>query len=102
MENLMRASRPALVVSIIGAALTCATTAAAVEDRSTEERPVMVGSRPATAVHGVWRSRGYGYVVRIGQDGLKLYHTAGDFCYADQRSERDPDGLFEYYRVTGP
>jgi carboxyl-terminal processing protease len=97
----MRASRPALAMSIVGVALMGATMSVA-EDRSADDHPVMVGSRPTAAVHGVWRSRGYGYVVRIGQDGLKLFHTAGDFCYADQRGERDPDGLFEYYRSIGP
>ena len=97
----MRASRPALAMSIIGVALVWATMTAA-EDRVADDRPVMVGGRPTPAVHGIWRSRGYGYVVRIGGDGLKLYHVAGEFCYADQRGERDPDGLFELYRQAGP
>ncbi len=62
----------------------------------------MVGGRPAPAVHGLWRSRGYGYVVRIASDGLKLFHVAGDFCYADTRSERDPDGMFVHFRFLRP
>jgi carboxyl-terminal processing protease len=97
----MRASRPALAMSIVGFALVWGTMTAA-EDRLAEDRSVMVGGRPVPAVHGVWRSRGYGYVVRIGQDGLKLFHVAGNFCHADQRPERDPDGLFVLYRAWGP
>ena len=54
----------------------------------------MVEGRPVPAVHGVWRSRGYGYVVGWVTDGPKLFHVAGDFCYADPRPERDPDELF--------
>ena len=42
-----------------------------------------IAGRPVTPLHGVWRSRGYGYVLRIGPDELKLFHTAGSFCYAD-------------------
>ena len=49
-------------------------------------------------IQGVWRSRGYGYVVRIASEGPKLYHVAGDFCYADPRRERDPEGIFAHYR----
>ena len=58
----------------------------------------MIGGRPEPALHGVWRSRGYGYVLRISADGLKLFHVAGPFCYADVRPKRDPDGLFVFYR----
>ena len=57
-----------------------------------------IAGRPATPLHGVWRSRGYGYVLRINADGLKLFHTAGAFCYADPRPRRDPDGIFAFYR----
>jgi carboxyl-terminal processing protease len=63
-----------------------------------DDRPVMVGGRAAPEIQGVWRSRGYGYVVRINREGPKLYHVAGDFCYADPRRGRDPEGIFEWYR----
>jgi carboxyl-terminal processing protease len=96
----MRASRPALTAMITGFALVWSMAAVA-EDRSAEERPVMTGSRPVAAVHGVWRSRGYGYIARISQDGIRLFHVAGDFCYADPRAERDPDGLFVNYQARG-
>ena len=66
-----------------------------------QDRPALVEGRPVAAVQGVWRSRGYGYVVVMGQDGPSLFHVAGDFCYADPRQERDPDELFAYYRPLG-
>src|ERR1700704_4468846 len=70
----------------------------AAQDHEPQDHATMASGRPAPALHGVWRSRGYGYVLRIGADGLKLFHVAGPFCYADTRSKRDPDGLFVLYR----
>src|SRR5712691_11435878 len=96
----MRVSRPASAITVIGAALLWSTMAAA-QDRSPQDRPALVEGRPIAAVEGVWRSRGYGYVVVMGQDGPAMFHVAGDFCYADPRQERDPDGLFAYYRPLG-
>jgi carboxyl-terminal processing protease len=74
---------------------------AAQDDRPAQDRPTMTAGRPVPALHGVWRSRGYGYVLRIAPDGLKLFHVAGPFCYADARRKRDPDGLFVLYRPLG-
>ena len=96
----MRLPRPAPAMTVIGAALLWSTMAAA-QDRSSQDRPALVEGRPVAAVQGVWRSRGYGYVVVIGQDGPAMFHVAGDFCYADPRQERDPDGLLAYYRPLG-
>jgi carboxyl-terminal processing protease len=66
------------------------------------DRPATVDGRPVAAVQGVWRSRGYGYVVQIGADGPRLFHIAGDYCYPDPRPQRDPDELFVHYRPLGP
>jgi carboxyl-terminal processing protease len=66
-----------------------------------DDRPVMGNGRAVPAIHGVWRSRGYGYVVRMESRGPELYHVAGEFCYPDPRGERDPDGIFAYYRQLG-
>src|SRR5258707_9364534 len=71
---------------------------AAAQDRATQDRPTLAAGRPEATLHGVWRSRGYGYVLRIAADGLKLFHAAGPFCYADPRPKRDTDGLFAFYR----
>ena len=50
------------------------------QDRSAEDRAVMVGGRPGAAVHGVWRSRGYGYVVRIDPDGPSCFTSPANFA----------------------
>jgi carboxyl-terminal processing protease len=71
---------------------------AAAQDRAAADRPTMIESAPVPALHGVWRSRGYGYVLSIDADGLKLFHVAGAFCYADPRHQQDPDGLFAFFR----
>jgi len=63
-----------------------------------DDRAVMVRGSVVPEVQGIWRSRGYGYVARLGRDGVRFYHIAGDFCYLDPRGERDPEGMFEYYR----
>jgi carboxyl-terminal processing protease len=128
MEKPMSASRPALATSILSVALLWSTMAVT-QDRPGQDRPVTVGGRPAPELHGVWRSRGYGYIVRFTPDGHDLYNVAGDFCYpndVDQakpgllarikaalervrdfalihilRTKRDPDDMFELYRPFG-
>jgi carboxyl-terminal processing protease len=95
----MRAS--ALAMSVMGVALLWPTPAAA-QDRPAQDLPAMTRGRPVPALLGVWRSRGYGYVVRMAADGPTLFHVAGSFCYWDPRQERDPDNLFKLYRPRGP
>jgi carboxyl-terminal processing protease len=97
----MRVSRPALAASFMGVALLWSTLAAA-QDRPARDLPAMVKGRPVPALLGVWRSRGYGYVVRMTTDGPTLFHVAGNFCHWDPRQERDPDDLFRFYRPRGP
>jgi carboxyl-terminal processing protease len=100
----MKASRPGLAKNLIGSLIGIVLvlpTMAAGQDRTGQDRPAMVDDRPVQTVQGVWRSRGYGYVVNMGPDGPTLFHVAGDYCYADPREERDPDSLFSYYRVLG-
>ena len=88
----MRLSMLTLVAGTIALTLLGPATA------DSEDRPVMRNGRVVPAIQGVWRSRGYGYVVRMERRGPQLYHVAGDFCYPDPRGERDPDGIFEFYR----
>ena len=94
-------SAAALATSLMAVALLWPTMVAA-QDRPAQALPAMVNGRPVPALLGVWRSRGYGYVVRITADGPTLFHVAGGFCYPDPRPERDPDNLFEFYRPLGP
>ena len=88
----MLLSIPTVAAGLVTVALLWPTMVAA------DERPVMIAGRAVAEIQGVWRSRGYGYVVRIGREGPKLYHVAGDYCYADPRRERDPEGMFVHYR----
>src|SRR5262249_24996938 len=71
---------------------------AAAQDPPAQDRQVMVAGRPAPALHGVWRSRGYGYVLRVGAGGLELFHVARPFCYPDPPPARAPDHLLVLYR----
>ncbi len=96
----MRASRPALAAAVTTVLLLGLTMARA-QERPAEDRPVLVGGKPVSALHGVWRSRGYGYLLDMRADGFDLYHVAGEFCYPDPRSANDPDGLFVLYRAVG-
>lgn len=71
-----------------------------------DERPVMSGGRAVPEVQGVWRSRGYGYVVRFDGATRRLYHIAGAYCWADPLSTGDParfftDRIFAFYRPLG-
>jgi carboxyl-terminal processing protease len=118
-------------MSIVSLALLWPTTAGA-QDRAAPDRPVLVAGRPAPELHGVWRSRGYGYIVRFDRDGRSLFHVAGDYCYPGEtqesatgvvagirrafdrirsfagtfihilRPKRNPDDMFALYRPIGP
>jgi carboxyl-terminal processing protease len=125
----MRGSRPALAISIIGVALWSAMAAA--QYQPAQYRPVRVDGRPVPEVHGVWRSRGHGYLVRIDQNGHQLFHIARDFCYPDdidqkrtiasrirqafenvrgfvrkhlglRAAKHDPEDMFGFYLSLGP
>lgn len=68
----------------------------------------VLGAQPADApasdpTAGVWRSRGYGYVVSIDAAGApKLFHAIDGVCYADPRPDVDPDGVLAVRRAVGP
>ncbi|WP_338468084.1 S41 family peptidase [Novosphingobium sp. ZN18A2] len=55
-----------------------------------------------TAVRGVWRSRGYGWILDIGKDGITRYQTDGA-CYAPPRGEgalSEMDSVhYRYFRM---
>ena len=96
----MRASSSAAAMTVIGM-LALWPTGVPAQDSPAQDRPSMVDGRPVQAVQGVWRSRGYGYLVKIDQNRPKLFHVAGRFCYADPRPEDDPESLFEFHRPMG-
>ncbi|MDR6627282.1 S41 family peptidase [Caulobacter segnis] len=64
--------------------------------------PVQAKGSVAAELRGVWKSRGYGWIVEFGPDGGKLFQTAGGACYADPRREPDPDGVMAVWRAEGP
>jgi carboxyl-terminal processing protease len=96
MEELMHLPILTLASSAIAAALLWPTMADA------DDRPVMLNGRVIPELHGIWRSRGYGYVVRLESEGAELFHVAREFCYPDPRNERDPEGMFKYFRRVEP
>jgi len=63
--------------------------------------PVKDKGQVAAQLQGVWRSRGYGWIVLFGPDGPRLFHTAGGACYADPRPESDPDEMMSAWRSEG-
>jgi len=64
-------------------------------------RPVMTEGSVAKPLQGVWKSRGYGWIVRFDAAGPALYHIAGDDCWRDPRPEVDPDGVLKLWRPAG-
>src|SRR5215470_16183556 len=91
----MRTSTSTLLASVM---VLIGTAMAVADERQIEDRPVMEAGRPVPELNGVWRSRGYGYLLRVGAGGLEFFHVAGGFCYPDPRRAHDPDNLFVYYR----
>lgn len=64
-------------------------------------RPVASDGVVARPLQGVWRSRGYGWIVRFEAEGPSLYHVAGSDCWRDPRPEADPDGVMKLWRAAG-
>lgn len=64
-------------------------------------RPAAVDGGAAKPLQGVWRSRGYGWIVRFDAKGPSLYHVAGRDCWRDPRPQADPDGVLKLWRPTG-
>ena len=74
---------------VLGAGLVgCATSSVGVRSVPSEEPVLLVkdGATPAAA-RGVWRSRGYGLLLTVSPDGLKLHHETAAGCYADPGGE---------------
>ena len=74
----MRAS----LLTLVAGAITATLLGLAMAD---DDRPVMRNGRVVPTIQGVWRSRGYGYVVRLEARGPELFHIAAEFCYPDPR-----------------
>jgi carboxyl-terminal processing protease len=64
--------------------------------------PAWAQGQAAAPREGVWRSRGYGYVVQFQGGVPKLFHAVEGVCYPDPRPQADPDGLLTVSRAMGP
>lgn len=74
---------------VLGAGLVgCATSSGGARSVPSEE-PVLLVKDGATseAARGVWRSRGYGLLLTVAPEGLKLHHETAAGCYADPGGE---------------
>ncbi|PVM74939.1 peptidase [Caulobacter radicis] len=64
-------------------------------------QPIATAGVVVKPLQGVWRSRGYGWIVRFDAAGPALYHLAGDDCWRDPRPATDPDGVLKLWRPVG-
>ena len=65
-----------------------------------KDLPTVVRGQPASAMRGIWQSRGYGFVVSVDRGGPKIFHRAGRLCYAAPEKP-DLDRLLGFYRTWG-
>lgn len=63
--------------------------------------PVMQGQMTANRIRGVWRSRGYGWVLTVSDRALELRHETAEGCYADPAGTSEVLDLFRYSQA-GP
>ncbi|PVM94229.1 S41 family peptidase [Caulobacter endophyticus] len=75
--------------------------AAPVAAAQADFHPVVEAGSVPKPLQGVWKSRGYGWVVLFEAGGPSLYHLAGDDCWRDPRPEADPDGVLKLWRPGG-
>ncbi|RKH56215.1 S41 family peptidase [Corallococcus llansteffanensis] len=61
--------------------------------------PVMKDGAPRPEALGVWRSRGYGWLLTVTPQGLHLHHETAAGCYADPSSSTE---LLELFGVQEP
>lgn len=61
----------------------------------------MMDGTPATSVRGVWRSRGYGWIVELNGRGLIVHHVSQAGCSTDPRSSNFAE-QFAFRRIGTP
>ena len=96
----MPRSISALRPVVVGVALLGWSTAAAPQSPDSPDLPTVVRGQPASAMRGIWQSRGYGYLVSVDRNVPKIFHVAEGFCYADP-SKPNLDTLLGFYRPWG-
>jgi carboxyl-terminal processing protease len=95
----MRKIAAALGSGIVSAALLWVAMATA-QNPNGKDLPTVVKGQPASAMRGIWQSRGYGYVVSVDRSAAKIFHIAGSLCFADP-AKPDLDNLLGFYRPWG-
>ncbi|MCP3061164.1 S41 family peptidase [Myxococcus sp. K38C18041901] len=82
---------------LIAGLLGCAATSSVA--RSTPPEPVLLVRDGVTAetARGVWRSRGYGYVLTVSATDLKLHHTTAAGCHP--QPDEEPGALSGFVYV---
>jgi len=94
----------------VGAMMTaCATTSSPMAngpiapDTAGPLTQIMGEAGAVDAIEGVWRSRGYGYVVEISDSGLTRYHIDGETCFATPEAAKGTTETlsleFQYFRA---
>lgn len=63
--------------------------------------PVMKDGAPRPEALGVWRSRGYGWLLTVTPQGLRLHHETAAGCHADPSSSSELMELFGF-QAPGP
>ena len=92
-------SKTASMLVMVGLVVLGLGTAAA-QQPDGPDLPTVVKGQPASAMRGIWQSRGYGYLVSVDRGAPKMFHVADEFCYADP-SKPNLDNLLGFYRPWG-
>lgn len=61
------------------------------QPRTQGAQPLFEQGMPVKEATGVWRSRGYGWILSLGQDGVQLYHESRAGCSRDPRTDQFRD-----------
>lgn len=61
--------------------------------------PTFSEGKPVPQVLGIWRSRGYGWIIQLRPEGISVYHVSRAGCSADPRTANFVDQFA--YRIVG-
>ncbi|WP_158617603.1 S41 family peptidase [Corallococcus sp. CA049B] len=58
--------------------------------------PHAASKASASDAHGVWRSRGYGWLLSVTPEGLRLHHETSAGCYPDPATPAEVEAMFPF------
>ncbi|WNG36812.1 S41 family peptidase [Archangium violaceum] len=91
MKHLVFICAATCTFGMIGTGLAgCATPAAGVRPPSVEPTLLVRDGVTAELARGVWRSRGYGMLLSVSENGTQLHHETTAGCYPDPGGENSP------------